>query len=60
MFRFFFKPPERMSKALAEELQSLCHRSQVQALTQSRHLQRDIGIDCGCDQPGHSELRLPL
>lgn len=51
MFRTLFRPRPRMSKALRDELHSLCHASQIEALGQSRHMRRDVGLDCGCDRP---------
>ena len=51
MFRNLFKPRARMSRALRDELHSLCHASQIETLSQSRHMRRDVGLDCGCDRP---------
>ncbi len=59
MFRTLFRPSARLPRTIEEELHSLCHAAQVEAL--SPHLRRDIGVDCGCDMPVPSRRapRLP-
>ena len=47
----WFPPRSRLSRALEDELHSLCHAQQVETLQHSRHMRRDDGLDCGCDRP---------
>ena len=47
----FRRSPRPHSRALRDELQSLCHRAQLDALNLPAHLRRDIGLDCGCVSP---------
>ncbi len=56
MFGKWKAPHPRLSRALQDELHSLCHAQQVEALQQSRHMRRDVGLDCGCDRPDRPNL----
>ena len=50
MLRDLFKPRQRKSRTLRDELHALCHAVQIETLNQSRHMRRDVGLDCGCDR----------
>ena len=60
MLKALFKPRERMNDALRNELHSLCHAQQVQTLKLPRSLQRDVGLDCGCETARPPILPTPL
>lgn len=57
MFGKWFTSRPRMSRALEDELHSLCHAQQVEALRHSRHMRRDVGLDCGCDRSDLSSMQ---
>lgn len=46
----FRRSPKPRNRTLNEELQAMCNASQLERLSVSAHLRRDIGVDCGCDR----------
>lgn len=42
---------------LADEVLSLCHRDQIEALARNPHLSRDVGLDCGTAAATPERLR---
>ncbi len=52
------QPAHSLSRSIQMEVLSLRHADQLDRLGMSKHLQRDIGIDCGClDRPGAINCR---
>ena len=56
MLRDLFKPRQRKSRTLRDELHALCHAVQIETLNHSRHMRRDVGLDCGCDRKDRTTL----
>lgn len=51
--------PVRTPADVREELLSMCRHDQITMLNLSRHMIRDIGLDCGCDIPAGRALPFP-
>lgn len=49
------RPP--LLQAVEAEIRSMCHADQLERLSLSPHLLRDIGADCGCG--GEARHRWP-
>ncbi len=49
--RLFRRSPAALKSNVEGEILSICHTEQVRRLSLSPHLQRDIGLDCGCSGP---------
>lgn len=47
MFWKSTKYPE-IDRRVAQEVQSICRQAQIQLLTMTPHMRKDIGLDCGC------------
>lgn len=47
MFWKSTKDPE-IDRRVAQEVQSICRQAQIQLLTMTPHMRKDIGLDCGC------------
>ena len=57
MFAKLFRPPISMPEDVRAEVFALCLAAQIEGLDRTRHMRRDVGIDCGCadkPQPGSS------
>ncbi|MDV7143702.1 hypothetical protein R3X27_13530 [Tropicimonas sp. TH_r6] len=49
--RLFRRPTHNLGSAIDSEILSICHAEQVERLSLSPHLRRDLGLDCGCTGP---------
>lgn len=58
MFKRFFSAPTRMPRDVEDEILSMCREAAIEAHGFSRHMRRDVGLDCGCDLTRLTPLRL--
>lgn len=59
MFDHRPSPPRKMPAGLCEEVDAMCHASQIRQLALSRELRREGGLDCGCAAPDPILFRHP-
>ena len=48
MFAKLFRPPTAMPEDVTAEVAAMCLAAQIEGLDRTRHMRRDVGIDCGC------------
>ena len=48
MFAKLFRPPTAMPEDVRAEVSAMCLARQIEGLGKTRHMRRDVGIDCGC------------
>ncbi|SDK17817.1 hypothetical protein [Aliiruegeria lutimaris] len=46
--RLFRQTPRALPRDIESEIASICRASQIERLSLSPHLRRDVGLDCGC------------
>ena len=52
MFAKLFRPPTGMPENVRAEVSAMCLAAQIEGLGKTRHMHRDVGVDCGCaDRP---------
>ena len=48
MFAKLFRPPTAMPEDVRAEVSAMCLAAQIEGLGKTRHMRRDVGVDCGC------------
>ncbi|WP_156461568.1 hypothetical protein [Aliiruegeria sabulilitoris] len=46
--RLFRRPADALRQDIEAEIASICRADQIEHLSLSPHLRRDLGLDCGC------------